>query len=358
VIILKSQKYPNRLTGLIVSAGLVALTMVLSGCVSTALDIDSRAEIAIPAKVRSVMRGKNMTAADPVLIRIFKQESELEVWKRNRSGRYALLKTYPMCRWSGQLGPKKAEGDRQAPEGVYRVSLAGLNPRSQYFLSFDLGYPNKLERAKGYTGSALMVHGACSSSGCFAISDEYVTEVYSVVRDALRAGQSSVQVQSLPFRMTPENLAKHSDNRNFDFWLDLKEATTRFEVLRQPPRFQFCEGRYRFGKVRAGTVPENPLGGCPQFDPVPEAVGAKMASDAANTEKLKAENASSVLAYVDGGMHSSFRKVLANAGASALAKRTSTGSVPVSKPRAALQDPYTGGGIPIDKRESKSGIDN
>lgn len=337
--------------GMATAVSLVASTLVLTGCVGTALNIESRGEIAIPTALRSQMRDKRMRAADPVLIRIFKQESELEVWKRDRAGQYALLKTYPMCRWSGQLGPKKAEGDRQAPEGIYEVKLSGLNPRSQYFLSFDLGYPNKLERAKGYTGSALMVHGACSSSGCFAISDEYVTEVYSVVRDALRAGQSSVQVQSLPFRMTPENLTKHRSNRNFAFWLDLKEATTRFEILRRPPQVHHCEGRYRSGKTIGGATAADPLGRCPQFEAVPDAVAEKLASDELEIRHADGQGSTLASAYVDGGMHSSFRKVLSTAGAEVLAGRTSTSSVPISRPKAALQDPYRNGAQPMEKND-------
>lgn len=330
----------TRWKGVAVAISLTVSTALLSGCVTSTLDLESRGEIAIPAKLVSEMRKNRMSAASPVFIRILKQESELEVWKRDALGKYALLKTYPMCRWSGQLGPKMADGDRQAPEGVYEVTLGRLNPKSQYYLSFDLGYPNKLERAKGYTGSALMVHGACSSSGCFAISDESVAEVYAVVRDALRAGQSSVQVQSLPFRMTPENMARYRDNPNYDFWLDLKEATTRFEITRQPPQFQFCEGRYRFGGTRDGSDPSDPLGTCPQFEPIPDTVMAKLASDAARTEELKSSGISNTVAYADGGMHRSFRRVLQNAGASTLAKRTSTTLVPISRPKAAIADPY------------------
>ena len=119
----------------------------------------------IPAKLVAEMREKKMSAESPVLVRIFKKESELEVWKQDASGRFALLKTYPMCRWSGKLGPKTKTGDRQAPEGFYHVSAGMLNPKSQYYLSFNLGYPNRLESALGYTGEALMVHGPARRRG-------------------------------------------------------------------------------------------------------------------------------------------------------------------------------------------------
>ncbi|MGL4974103.1 MAG: L,D-transpeptidase family protein, partial [Bosea sp. (in: a-proteobacteria)] len=186
------------------AVGLTAL--VASGCVST--DISQRHMVPIPAQLVADMSGKGMSQSDPIMIRIFKKESELEVWKRDRSGKYALLKTYPMCRWSGQLGPKMREGDRQAPEGFYTVTPDLMNPRSQFHLSFNLGYPNPIERSQGFTGSALMVHGACTSSGCFAMTDDGVSEIYAIAREAFAGGQRSFQVQALPFRMTPENMAR------------------------------------------------------------------------------------------------------------------------------------------------------
>jgi len=268
-------------------------------------------------------------------------ESELEVWKRDKTGNYALLETFPMCRWSGKLGPKKKEGDRQAPEGFYEVTSGRLNPRSQYYLSFDLGYPNALERAKGYTGSALMVHGACSSSGCFAITDEAVAQVYPVLREALKAGQRSVQVQSFPFRMTPENLAANRDNSNFQFWMDLKSGYDRFEVNRKPPKFYFCEGRYRFGRKDAGAETTGPLAACPRVETPPDAVAARTASDLQAMKTLLDEGYSRSFAYSDGGMHSTFRSVLARQGPKSLSKRTSSTSVPISRPRAALMDPFS-----------------
>lgn len=325
----------GRLTGLLLVSGLV-----LSGCINT-LDVgDGRGDISIPPAMLAKMRSNDMSQAAPVLVRIFKKESELELWKRDKSGRYALLKTYPMCRWSGKLGPKTTEGDRQAPEGFYTVNAGRLNPRSKYYLSFDLGYPNRLERAKGYSGSALMVHGACSSAGCYAISDEYVAELYAVVRDALRGGQRSFQVQAYPFRMTPENMAAYRDDTNFEFWMDLKKGYDRFEVLRQPPQFTYCDGRYRFGNTVDGKSPADPLGTCPAFEKEPQMVTAKSSADFARMQSLLDEGFMTSYAYSDGGMHPAFRKILASKGPEYLSRKTSLTSVPVSRPKAALEDPY------------------
>lgn len=313
---------------------------ILSGCVTGALDLDDRGNKPVSRGLLAEMRKKGMTPRSPVLIRIFKQESELEVWKQDRSGRYALLTTYPMCRWSGRLGPKKAEGDRQAPEGFYKVTKGRLNPRSRYHLSFDLGYPNALERAKGYTGSALMVHGACSSSGCFAISDDAVADAYAVVRDALKAGQSSVQVQSLPFRMTPRNMAIHRDNPSYEFWTDLKKGADRFDVTRKPSEFVICEGRYRFGLEKPANRRSNPLGACPSNAPILPAVERKWAADISEMNALLEAGVPTALTYRDGGMHTSFRKLLRTQGAKRLAEKTSSTEVPISRPKAALADPY------------------
>lgn len=312
----------------------------LAGCVTT--DTSQRHLVPIPAHLLAEMSGKGMTPADPILIRIFKKESELEVWKRDRSGQYALLKTWPMCRWSGQLGPKTREGDRQAPEGFYTVTPDLMNPRSQFHLSFNLGYPNALERAQGSTGSALMVHGACTSSGCFAVTDDGVSEIYALAREAFAGGQRSFQVQALPFRMTPENMARHRGNRHFAFWRNLKEGSDHFEATRQPPRLAACGRRYVFN-AGDGAGPFTPGEACPsyQIDPsVRQAVADKQARDEARFVALvKAGTPAASLAYADGGMHVSFRSILRAAGPERLQALTS-GKVEVSRPEAALADPF------------------
>ncbi|MFC3721858.1 L,D-transpeptidase family protein [Neoaquamicrobium sediminum] len=319
------------------------LALLVSGCVSTVLEVDNKASQPIPAALLAEMSRKTMSPAAPILVRIFKQESELEIWKRDRSGQFALLKTYPMCRWSGKLGPKTREGDRQAPEGFYHVSAGMLNPNSQYYLSFNLGYPNRLEAALGYTGEALMVHGACSSSGCFALTDEGVAEIYAVAREALRGGQPAFQVQAFPFRMTAQNMAKHRDDPNFSFWADLKRGYDIFEVTRRQPRVSHCGRRYVFDMEFQGGEPRDPLAACPPAvngdDPL---VARRAESDLlAMQSLLESGTARSAHAYIDGGMHPSFRSLLERSGEQTLAKRTSLTSVPVSRPSAALGDPHS-----------------
>jgi murein L,D-transpeptidase YafK len=338
----RQSRYPEDWYFLIASFRIIlllALGTLAAGCVSSTLDIGTKAVQPIPAKLIGEMSARSMRPRDPILIRIFKQESELEIWKRDRSGRYALLKAYPMCRWSGKLGPKRRNGDRQAPEGIYHVSANMLNPTSQYHLSFNLGYPNRLEAALGYTGEALMVHGACSSSGCFAMTDEGVAEIYAVAREALRGGQTSFQVHAFPFRMTPENMAKNRNDPNYAFWQNLKRGYDAFEVTKRPPSVSYCGKAYAFNTELLAS--SDPLAACPPA-PVDQLVAAKQQADEAAIASLLASGTIlSTHAYSDGGMHPTFRRLLERNGAKKLSERTSLTSVPISRPEAALADPHS-----------------
>ena len=211
-----------------------------------------KARAPVPAATVALMKARDMAPSAPVLLRSYKKESVLEVWKQTRAGRYALLKTFPICRWSGQLGPKRKTGDRQTPEGFYAVAQKQLNPNSHYYLSFDVGFPNAYDRAQGASGAYLMVHGTCSSAGCYAMTDAQVGEIYALVRDALAAGQPAFQFQAYPFRMTADNLAKHRSDANYDFWRQLKEGSDRFEATGEEPVVSVAAGRYAF----ASRTPE------------------------------------------------------------------------------------------------------
>src|SRR5919199_1179467 len=227
------------------------------------------------------LQAKGMAADDPILIRIYKEDSDFEVWKRRKSdGRYAHFKTYKICKWSGGLGPKVKEGDRQSPEGFYAVTPGLMNPNSAWYLSFDVGYPNSLDRSFSRTGSAIMVHGNCSSRGCFSMTDVQMQEIYSLMRDAFRGGQKAVQIQSFPFRMTAENMAKHRNDPHIAFWRNLKQGSDHFEVTRLEPKVDVCGRRYVFDA--AGHPRFEPSATCPRYDVKPEiatAVAAKAKQD-------------------------------------------------------------------------------
>lgn len=202
---------------------------------------------AVSAETRELMDTLGIDKYAPILMRVFKAEGKLEVWKRTRKDeRFALLKTYEICRWSGDLGPKRKEGDRQAPEGFYPITPPQLNPRSSYFLAFDTGYPNSFDRALDRTGSNLMVHGDCSSRGCFAMTDKQMQEIFALARDAFDGGQQAFQMQIMPFRMTPANMHRFRNNENIAFWRMIKEGSDHFEATLREPNVQVCGKRYVF----------------------------------------------------------------------------------------------------------------
>ncbi|MBB4304899.1 murein L,D-transpeptidase YafK [Rhodobium orientis] len=270
-----------------------ATVLVLAACQPDQIGYGSNKHLQpLSAEMRGKINDLNMSLDSPILVRIFKEENTLEVWKQKRTGRFALLKTYKICAWSGKLGPKFKEGDRQAPEGFYEIYPAQMNPNSDYYLSFNLGFPNAYDRAHGRTGSHLMVHGACSSRGCYAMEDAQIAEIYSLARDAFRGGQRAFQVQALPFRMTPENLAKHHDDPNMDFWLMLKEGYDHFEIAHQPPKIDYCGQRYVFNAVSENdSLRFNARAACPDYTVPPHlatAVATKQKQDAAKTLEIVA----------------------------------------------------------------------
>jgi murein L,D-transpeptidase YafK len=278
---------------------------------------NARAYAPVPPAALALMSEKGMTKSAPILIRAYKKEAELEIWKKDNAGRYALLKSYPICRWSGQLGPKVREGDRQAPEGFYTITPAQMNPNSNYFLSFDTGFPNAYDRANGYTGSFLMVHGACSSRGCYSMTDEQIAEIYAIAREAFAGGQRSFQFQAFPFRMTPENLAKHRKDPNIAFWRMLKRGADYFEVTREEPKVGVCGRRYVFNAVSANGLRLDPVATCPPLreeEGVASAVNAKERQDEAKVAELVREGVPAIrLVYQDGGQNPKFRTASSSA---------------------------------------------
>ncbi len=308
--------YRSLVRALITSAALAA-GVLLAGCNSDEISLanNAKANQPVPPKLLADMTAKDMDLQSPMLVRLFKQEAELEVWKQDRSGRYALLKTYPICRWSGDLGPKVREGDRQAPEGFYSITPGQMNPQSQFYLAFNMGYPNAFDKALGRTGSQLMVHGDCSSRGCYAMTDEQIAEIYSLGRESFFGGQRAFQVQAYPFKMTPVNMAKHRNNPNMPFWKMIKQGWDHFEVTRQEPKVDFCEKKYVFDAQKAPDAKREPVfdasAKCPAYvipEEVADAVREKQQEDAAATAKLISRGTPVARANpgIDGGMHRVF----------------------------------------------------
>jgi murein L,D-transpeptidase YafK len=252
-------------------------TVAVTGLAGCSIPLDHIESIMKSGTVRTStlkrMEGLNMDRAAPVLIRIYKQESTLEVWKEDKTGRFALLTTYPICRFSGKLGPKVSEGDRQAPEGFYDVTPEQMNPLSHEYLAFNIGFPNAFDRALGRTGSFLMVHGGCRSVGCYAMTDGAMDEIYALLDEAFKGGQDKVQLQALPFRMTRRNLMEYARNPNIGFWQMLRAGSDLFEATRRPPGVSVCEHRYVFS-VEAADGGRDTTAFCPSDEiPLPVARG-------------------------------------------------------------------------------------
>ena len=243
---------------------LAALALILAACSSRTPETqrDSRLIRRPPnPTLQDRLEARGFRFGAPAFIRIFKKEEILEVWLQKDSGEYALFLDYPICIYSGELGPKTREGDKQSPEGFYAVGREAMNPNSQYHLSFNLGYPNAYDRAHGYSGSMLMVHGKCVSIGCYAMGDRQIEEIYTLVGSALQRGQPYVRVHAFPFRMTDANLAAYSEHRWYDFWRMLKPGYDYFERYHQPPEIDVIGGQYALSgrnphpPVRPGELP-------------------------------------------------------------------------------------------------------
>jgi murein L,D-transpeptidase YafK len=326
-------KFSRHVRGLLTSAALCAV-VALAGCDTDGLQYGKAMKSLSPEMV-AALQTKNMPTESPILVRLFKEEAELEVWKQDAAGRYDLLKTYPICRWSGELGPKIREGDRQAPEGFYTITPAQMNPNSQFYLSFNMGYPNAYDKAWGRTGAHLMVHGDCSSRGCYAMTDDQIGEIYALARESFFGGQRAFQVQAFPFRFTATNFARHRNNPNIPFWRMLKEGSDHFEVTRQEPKIDVCEKRYVFNadapqmstpasgikvgtpwggfqdvKTQQASLKFNPVGKCPAYEVPADVLAEVKAKQRTDDQQIASLSSRVSLAPVrtgrDGGMHPTF----------------------------------------------------
>ncbi len=300
----------------IARAARVALALAAAGALAACQESgeqfhNARAYAPIPENMLALMKDKDTDAHAPILIRSYKKEAELEIWKMNHAGKYVHLKTYPMCRWSGQLGPKTREGDRQVPEGFYAITPGQMNPNSAYYLSFNVGYPNAYDRAHNYTGGSIMVHGICSSAGCFSMTDEQIAEIYAVAREAFGGGQRAIQMQSMPFHMTAENLAKYRFDPNMKFWKQIKQGADQFEVSKEETKVAVCAGRYVFGQTPATVGARlDAAGPCPAMQEdatLKSEVAEKEHHDEVEVAALVAKGVQPVrTVYVDGGQNAEF----------------------------------------------------
>jgi murein L,D-transpeptidase YafK len=300
----------------VATSAALACALALAGCYGDeGYQLPTRAMKELSPEMLALLQKKNMPKESPILVRVFKEESELEVWKEDTTGLYQLLKIYPICRWSGELGPKKVEGDRQAPEGFYSITPGLMNPNSNYYLAINMGFPNAYDKANGYTGGFLMIHGDCSSRGCYAMTDEQIGEIYSLAREAFLGGQKQFQIQAYPFRMTPANFARHRTNPNMAFWKMLKEGNDHFEVTHVEPKVDVCERHYVFDAQQPANSTKPPVfspsAHCPAYEVAEEITGPsgeKQRNDEYQIAQLTRLNTpvAPIVMGTDGGMNRVF----------------------------------------------------
>lgn len=243
---------------------LLGAALIVAGCSQPELH---PSQVPLSKDTMMLLGKKGMKSRSPIFIRIFKEESELEIWKARSDGHFYHFKTYPICTWSGSLGPKIKQGDKQAPEGFYKVPSYQMNPNSKYHLAFNIGFPNAYDKAHGRTGNFLMVHGKCSSAGCYAMTDALIEEIYGLARDAFKGGQKAFQVHAFPFRMTDENMFRHLGHPAYRFWKMLKVGYDDFELTRMPPKIDVCGKRYLVNTEFTGRRPKriNARRACPRY---------------------------------------------------------------------------------------------
>jgi murein L,D-transpeptidase YafK len=325
-------------------SAVVAGSLALAGCYGEdGYQLPTKAMKELSPQMLALLEQKAMPKDSPVLVRIFKEESELEVWKQDTTGHFQILKVYPICRWSGDLGPKVNEGDRQAPEGFYTITPALMNPNSNYYLAINTGFPNAFDRANDRHGAFLMIHGDCSSRGCYAMTDEQIGEIYSLARESFLGGQQSFQIQAYPFRMTPANLARHRTNPNMAFWKMIKVGNDHFEATHLEPKVDVCDRHYVFDAAQppgsTKSVIFSPTGRCPAFVVNPEIAGPaleKSHADEVQYAQLVRSNTwvAPIHSGLDGGMN---RVFLAQVGGNIPPARVpSPGALPAQPPPVSM----------------------
>jgi murein L,D-transpeptidase YafK len=181
--------------------------------------------------------------AKQIYIRSFKYDSQLEVWVRNSSSEpYKLFKTYKVCAMSGNLGPKRMEGDYQVPEGFYYINV--FNPKSTYHLSLGLNYPNASDMMLSDSiqpGGDIYIHGSCLTVGCIPIQDYQIEEVYLLASLARAQGQDFIPVHIFPVKYTnPRSLdilakACKDDPDYQRFAINVKQVFDYFEERKKLP---------------------------------------------------------------------------------------------------------------------------
>jgi len=201
---------------------------------------------------------KQQLLGSPVYIQIFKQERVLELYAKMQD-QFRLIGAYKICDFSGGLGNKRREGDFKSPEGFYSIDIHHLKPNSKFYRAINIGFPNDYDRAQGYSGNYLMIHGNCLSIGCYAMTDSQMAAIYSYVQAAFDNGQRNVEISIYPFRMTEANMQSHRNSTYINFWRQLQPGYLYFEKYHQPPTVSVVNGNYVINQTSPLTSPTSQL---------------------------------------------------------------------------------------------------
>jgi murein L,D-transpeptidase YafK len=181
-----------------------------------------------------------------IYLRAFKTEKKIELWGKNANDSvFTLVKEFPICEISGTIGPKRRSRDLQVPEGFYHISE--LNPYSKYYLSLKINYPNasdSIRGVRGHLGNLIYIHGGCESSGCIAIADDKIKELFVYCIEAYNSGQEDIQITIYPTMLNDSNYARltsgYSKNKDkISLWADLKKSFDLFNQKKKPPVVKF-----------------------------------------------------------------------------------------------------------------------
>ncbi|ANI29521.1 transpeptidase [Yersinia entomophaga] len=229
--------------------GKIALLLAMIICLPAVSLTSSASE---PVAVTNAL--KQQLLGSPVYIQIFKEERTLELYARLQ-GEYRLVRSYQICNFSGGLGPKRREGDFKSPEGFYSIDTRHLKPDSKFYRAINIGFPNDFDKSQGYSGKYLMIHGDCKSIGCYAMTDNYMDEIFNYVQTAFMNGQSKVDISIYPFRMTEQNMQRHRNSSDINFWRQLQPGYAYFAKNRMPPLVGVINGQYVINRPLMSSAP-------------------------------------------------------------------------------------------------------
>lgn len=234
------------MNGKIIKIGLLVGTVILfsaqTGSFKSSQQKNKRVKAAYMNKwkdLQNLLKSKEVNSEDfEIYLRIFKHESELECWARNRNEKkFKLLKTFPVCAKSGELGPKRKQGDGQVPEGFYDIT--GFQPLSNFHLALRVGYPNKSDQIKATgkdPGGDIMIHGNCVTIGCVPLQDGPIEELYVLAVEAKDNG-FNIRADIFPFRFHEKNEALLNGATAYKtFWNSLKTGYDHFEANKTIPK--------------------------------------------------------------------------------------------------------------------------